>query len=310
MARPPANTKETERELALFRAEKLNELGNVEWSQSHYSEAQKCYQEALNIFRAHGDRSGECKALGALGTAFQRQGLLDQAIECHTASIAIAQDIGNKRTQSFQLGNLGNIHQRQGQLDRAVELYNQALSISRDIGDRRNESSQLGNLGVVYEAIGQFSQALEHHNQSLIISRETGDKRSEGIQMGNLGDLLMRLNRWEEADEAFCLAISICDAVLPAAAGAFRGSLALLRAQQGHLDQALRLLQEGEPLVQPELNEFGKFLCKKSQVCHSAGDTPGALSAFEQAKAIAHKLGLSDESEVNQRIADLTALLG
>ena len=88
MARPPADTKETKREIALFRAEKLNELGNVEWSQSHYSEAQKCYQEALHIFRAHGDRSGECKALGALGTAFQRQGLFDQAIDCHTAGDA------------------------------------------------------------------------------------------------------------------------------------------------------------------------------------------------------------------------------
>ena len=102
--------------------------------------------------------------------------------------------------------------------------------------------------------------------QAIDSARETGDKRSKGIQLGNLGDILVQQNRLEEAENVFRKAIPICDEAYPFAAGAFRGSLALLLAQKGQRGEALELLKVGEVQLLKLPAEYAKLLCKKGQI--------------------------------------------
>ena len=69
----------------------------------------------------------------------------------------------------------------------------------------------------------------------------------------------MLVQRWEEAERYLNSAVEICRTTIPAAAGAFMGSLAWLYAQQSNMEQARKLLLEGEPLVQVYPEEHGKF---------------------------------------------------
>ena len=135
-----------------------------------------------------------------------------------------------------------------------------------------------------------------HYTQSLAIAREIGNKRSEGIDLGNLGDALVKLNRLDEAEAVFREAIPIGDDVFPVAAGAFRGSLSLLLAQQGQHDEAQALLEAGEPQVESRPEEHAKFLCKKGHVYHMAGDAEGARASLVQAQGMAVELKVSDDS--------------
>ena len=75
-----------------------------------------------------------------------------------------------------------------------------------------------------------------------------------------------KLDRLDEAEAVFREAIPIGDDDLSCAAGAFRGSLALLLAQQGQHDEAQALLEAGEPQVESFPQEHAKFLCKKGHV--------------------------------------------
>jgi tetratricopeptide (TPR) repeat protein len=338
---------DAEREEALIEAERLKELGTIEEQQSRYGEALKCYGAALEIFRAHANRTGEGKVLGNLGLVYRAQEQYELAIAHHTQALAIAREIGDKRiegshlgnlgivyqaqgkyelaighftrsiaiareigvrrTEGMQLGNLGLVYQAQGQHDQAIAHYNESITIAREIGDKRIEGSQLGNLGNVYQAQGQYHQAVEHCTQSIAIAREIGIKRTEGIQLGNLGDALFELEQYDGAEAAFRQAIAIGNQTFPAAAGAFSASLALLLAKQGKLDEAQALLEVGEPQVEARPEEHAKFLCKKGQVCHMAGDAEGARAALVQAQAVATELKVTDHSAVCRAIAELAA---
>ena len=81
---------EEEREIALLEAERLIELGRIEWDESRYAEAITCFEGALLSFRAHDEQIGITRALGHLGNAHHAQGQLEQAKALFHEAIAIA----------------------------------------------------------------------------------------------------------------------------------------------------------------------------------------------------------------------------
>ena len=191
-----------------------------------------------------------------------------------------------------------------------MELHTQEIDIAREIGYKHTEGINLGNLGNLHRAQGQYERAIEFYTHALDIAREIGDKFNVGIHLGNLGDALFSLERLDEAESPFRQAILICDETVPGAAGAFRGSLAWLLAQQDQFEEARSMLETGEAQVESYPEEHAKFLAKKGQVCHLAGDADGAWASLEQAQALAAELKVGDDSDVGRAIRELEAVLG
>ena len=88
------------------------------------------------------------------------------------------------------------------------------------------------------------------------------------------------------------------------AAGSFSGSLALVYSQTGRIAEALLLLKTAEPMVIEVTSEYGKFLCKKSLVLLSAGDTQQSKRSLEQAQIIAARLNVNADSEIGKLLAE------
>ena len=102
----------------------------------------------------------------------------------------------------------------------------------------------------------------------------------------------------------------IGDETWTVAGGAFRGSLALIRAQQGAFDEARALLHKGEPQVRGVWKlELGKLLCKKARVEHLADDPAAAASALAEAESIATELDASPDSEFGKLLAEARTAL-
>ena len=312
---PQLEWSDEQRELALLEAERLLELGNIERAQSRLTDALDCYQSAHKIFQGLSNRSGEGRALGHLGTIHWDLGRFDQAIHHYERALTIAQEVDDARSaakhrgnlgaayntkgqhevaighytqaltlsqemrdkmgEAIHLGNLGAVYLAKGQYDRAIESLNESLSLAKEIGDKSGEELYLGNLGNAFRAKGQIQDAVRHYRKAVALSNEIGDRRSKSIHLGNLGDALVMLSQFEEAEAAFREAIPVCDETVATAAGAFRGSLALLLAQQGQLDEARILVEQGEQQVKSQPEEYVKFLCKKVQVCRFVGDLGG-----------------------------------
>jgi predicted ATPase len=265
----------------------LAELASLHHAQSRTQEALEHYHQALAIAREVGNRRAESKTLGSLAIIHREQGRSPKAQEHFHQALEIAREVGDRRNEGLTLGNLATVHQEQGRIPEALEHYHQALAIHRELGNRQVEGGILGDLATVHQEQGRIPEALEHYQQSLAIACEVGNRRAEAMTLGNLGDLLFSQGDLPSAETHLLPAITIGDKAMPLAAGAFRGSLALIRAQQGAFDEARTLLEKGEPQLRGvHLLELGKFLRKKAQVEHLAGDPAAAAAALAEAESI------------------------
>jgi tetratricopeptide (TPR) repeat protein len=309
---PPAGFEQMTSEdesLALIEAERWLESARIESSDGHYDEAIRCYEQSLAISRRTRDRSVQGKAIGGIGTAHLMKGDQAAAVECYLHALQISRETGQKRTEAVVLGDLGLVSLHQGQHDRASGYLERALELQTEIGDRRGECINLGNLAIVCEHQGQSDRAILLYTRAVDCARELGDQTSEGVFTGNLGETFTALGWQAEAESALRESIDLCDGVIPAAGGAFRGSLAVLLAERGQSSEAHDLIRIGQEQVQSIPAEHAKFLCKAGQVYHLSGDSNGAIAALEQARVLANELKATENSEVGRALAKLESVL-
>ena len=281
----------------------LGNLGNVYKNLGQYDLALSHYQMATVISKEIGNKRSEGVFLGNCGNVYKNMGDYLKAIDHFRLSIQISTSIGHKRNIGIQLGNLGLVYQELGQFDEAIANYKQCITIAREIGNKKSLGIALGNLGSVYLRLNKTDDAISHYKQSIEISKEIGNTKSAGIQLGNLGELLSNMSQWTDAAKHLVEAIDTCKDVVPAAAGAFQGSLAWVYAKQGKIQAAKQLLDFGEPLVEVIPLEHGKFLCKKAKVLHLCQQPQEAADALKHAKAICEELHTNSDSELNKSIS-------
>jgi tetratricopeptide (TPR) repeat protein len=124
----------------------------------------------------------------------RRQALVEMAIEHHAAALTICSELGDRRGEGRRLGNLGTAYDQLGRKADALRHHTAALEISREIGDKRSEGRNLVNLGNTYynhpdtddaldgsdaEEERAGAAATEHYRQALAIFEATGDERGK-----------------------------------------------------------------------------------------------------------------------------------
>ena len=278
-------------------------LADVHWSIGKVEDALEHYTQALVMLREAKDRRFEGIALGDLANLYHGLGRLGDALEKYTQALVILRETGDRRYEGVTLGNLAHLYQSQGRFSEAQMHYDEALAIHREVGNRKAEGTTLTSIAALYQSQGRTQEALDFYSQSLVLAREVGDRRLEGIDLGNLGDLQYAEGNNMAAEPNLRLAIAICDETVPAGAGAFRGTLALISAQQGSLVEARQLIEKGESQLRGVYKgELGKLLCKKAIVEHIAGDAESTHLALAEAESIAVELNVGPDSELSKSI--------
>jgi tetratricopeptide (TPR) repeat protein len=268
------------------------------------------WDQALAIHKELGSLRNEGKTLAHQAVFCFEQGRIPEALEHFSRALAIHQEVGDRRFEAISLGGLAVLLANEGRNSEALEHYRQMLAITRTVGDRRMEGLTLGNLAAFYHDQGRVPESLEHYDMALKMARSVGDRRMEGLSLGNLGRLLFTQGDLPSAEAHLRDAILISDEIWPTAAGAFRGSLALLRAQQGAWEEARSLLAQGESQVRGVYAiELGKLLSKKARVEHLAGDSAAAATALAEAESIAVKLGAGPDADLSQALAEARAVM-
>jgi predicted ATPase/Flp pilus assembly protein TadD len=288
----------------------LNSLGTLHSEQGRMGEARAHYGAALAIHREDGNRLLEGFVLDDLGVVHKEQGRLEAAREHYESALAIHREVGNQPGEASALCRLGILHMEQGRMEEARQHYEYALTICRELGNGPGEGRILSYLGGIHSVEGRMDQARRHFERALVIHRECGDRGSQGIDLGNLGDLAYGEGDLPSAAHHLEQAIGICDEVIPAAAGAFRGSLSLICGRQGDITKARELLAKGEAALR-DVNalELAKLLCKRAKIEHLAGDPAESEGAIAEAESIARQLDAGPDSELGQVLADARAVM-
>ncbi|HKR60366.1 MAG TPA: CHAT domain-containing protein, partial [Pyrinomonadaceae bacterium] len=177
----------------------LVSLGLSYSSKTHEDESIKRHHEALTIFRAIGDRHSEGVTCIAIGQASENRNDLVSALQNYSEALTLFQDMGALDFTIGALYKLGTIHSLKKNFDEALTYYQRALSLIRAHKKVRLEALVLEGIGLIYEAQGRSEEAVKHCQIVLKFYEGTGDIRGQAVALNNYGSSLLKLRQKREA---------------------------------------------------------------------------------------------------------------
>ena len=188
----------------------LVSLGLSYSAKTHEDESTKRHHEAIKIFRSIGDRHSEGVTFIALGQAFENRDL-DAALQHYSNALTLFQDIGALDFTIGALYKLGTLHSLKKNFDQALTYYQRALSLSRAHRKVRLEAIVLEGIGPVYDAQGRSEEAMKQCQTVLKFYERTGDIRGQAVALNNYGSSLLRLGQKREALALFTRAFPLSE---------------------------------------------------------------------------------------------------
>jgi CHAT domain-containing protein/Tfp pilus assembly protein PilF len=165
--------------------------------------------QALDLRREIGERSGQADTLNNIGMVYRDLGDKQKAMDYYNQALPVYSQAGDRGNQAHELINLGIVHSDLGERQKALDYYNQALAMAREASDRASEAGALNNLGIVYQDIGQSQKALEYYDQSLQLNRQLGDLSGEAETLNNIGNVYSGLGEKRKALDYYSQAMPI-----------------------------------------------------------------------------------------------------
>jgi len=212
-------------------------------------EAIKKYEEAIEFYRAAGERAGEGSALTNIGVVYNQLGERQKALDYLNQALALHRLVGDRREEARTFTYMGFASSGLTERLKALEYFNQALRLSEALGDTSGEAYSLGHISAIYNALGESQKALDYLNRALVKSRASGDRariawviaitggmhnqlgdgaraleylnealplykalgdrNSEGLTLTNIGSAYVVLRDWPKALEYFNLALPV-----------------------------------------------------------------------------------------------------
>ena len=207
------------------RKDKYNEFTHQ--TITSYQQAQKSFQDSLQIAVKQNDKSAQMRALLNLTQVYLRskslnlfdQNQLNQVVQQALVLLEQLPDSAQKVYAAIDLANLpaDNINtltsteyttnQQQSRklpLTEVDDLLNKAVKVAENIQDFRSQSFALGARGHFYESQGNYNQALDLTRQALIVAdQHLKSKDSVYLWEWQTGRLLQKIGNESKAIEAY-----------------------------------------------------------------------------------------------------------
>ena len=199
-------------------------------------------EQALEGFRAIGDRRGLTWVLASLGMAARSRGDLDEAARRYQEALATARATGPTWIVCLSLVELGSLAAIAGEDARADALHREAAALARRTGMRRGVAHVCNEMGLAARLRGEVERALPLHLEALGIHRELLRTRvprtlaQVGCTRARLGDLDAAAADLREA------AALVASTPQPATVVLLLTGLAWVAAGRGDAELAARLL--------------------------------------------------------------------
>ena len=188
-------------------------LGEIEFTQSRYTEAAKHYSHALKLYKS--DNLGKEYQLivptfsaisSKLGTAFRNTSKVVDAVQAYRQAIATAD---SKKDELSAHTSLGNLFQSVGKNASALAEYEHSIKLSEELQDYVSLGWAHGNMGNTYLGLYQRDKGLYHLEKALDLTVEhEPTPQAIGRAYNNLGTAFQALNELDKAEEKYNLALS------------------------------------------------------------------------------------------------------
>ncbi|MCP4219952.1 MAG: AraC family transcriptional regulator [bacterium] len=155
-------------------ARTLSNLGIVYKFLEQYEKGLAYFREALEKFRAVGDKNGIAMALSNTAQIYSRQGKHLEALTCSRQSLELRREIKDQKGIGTVLENIAGSHLALKDYDKALQLAREALQNHKASGNKMNIASVLLKIGHIHYETKQYDSALEYLEKSLAPALEMG----------------------------------------------------------------------------------------------------------------------------------------
>jgi tetratricopeptide (TPR) repeat protein len=182
------------------RAAALAALAGVAYWQQDYEAAERHYREALDIYRALGDRNGEAEVLYSLAYLEVIRGAADRALELYERSAGIWRELGNRvgeasASQAVVMMKLGAGRRA----DEAVQAVERAVKTFRQVGERFGLANSLHVLAMALREDGRLEEAIAASRDALGRFREDDNELGVAMALAGAASILAAQGRHADA---------------------------------------------------------------------------------------------------------------
>ncbi len=158
------------------------QIGGVLAKRGDITGARHNIEQALNVFREHGDQAHQAAALSNLGEMCEIEGDLPKAENLVREAAAILAKLNRVNQRDIATYNLAELLQRQGKFRQAKNILEPLLERVRGEGSKSVLGATLETLGSIAETQGDMATALSRYREA--IARIQRDEWQDGVCRG------------------------------------------------------------------------------------------------------------------------------
>jgi tetratricopeptide (TPR) repeat protein len=215
----------------------------------------------------------------------------DQALPLLNQALQIRRESGNRSGEATVLNNVGNVYLQKADYAEAQTYFERALQIREQAKVPAELADTLHNLGETMSKLGRNDRALEHYLRALDLRRTAGDKRFAAIESYSIGTIFDVQARYGAAIKSKAEALQTLrdlkqrDVWLGEILGGYGQSLSL----GGRMTEAAKPLEEALTLARELKNSILIAHTLRFQAARLSfgGDVKGAALLTEQASQAA-----------------------
>jgi len=167
---------------------------------TEYREAQKYYNQALEIARRSGQQVRVASALNDLGTIFSNQGEYEDALSYFEQSRSLFEKAASPQDVANAHYNEGIVYQRLEQFPKAISSFNRCIEISAKIGSLGLTMMAEEGIGAVEHAEGRYAESLAALNKSEEIAIAIKDRERLAETYWLKARTYLAMKRFQEAN--------------------------------------------------------------------------------------------------------------
>ncbi len=150
-------------------------LANIDMGEGKFDQAESHLQQALEAFRATGDRRNEAMMLNNYGYLRRLQGRIGEAEPLHLESLAIRRDIGDRVGQGRILGMLSILYENERRYDEAIAAASEAFEIASEANDKLFMATAMTQLAQAEFSSGELDDARNSYAEARALFEEIDD---------------------------------------------------------------------------------------------------------------------------------------
>lgn len=149
-----------------------NEIGVIEGTQADYSEATRCFLEAMKLYEEIKDTLGIGQTYIKLGVINEKLNNLDKAKECYRKAFVLSSSKKDSINMAYLYNNMGIVEGKLEKIPLAISYFDSGLAICRSEKFTNIKLGLLLNSGIAHAHAGNEDKALRLFNEGLVLARE------------------------------------------------------------------------------------------------------------------------------------------